>query len=355
MSADRATVLVTGVAGDLGNRLVPTLRAAGCSLVGVDIHPPSQAGELIVFQSADLGREESCDTMARLIRETGAQQVIHLAFVLDPRKAGIFDEERVWQINVAGTARVMEAITEANRRGARVRQFIHVSSVAAYGPHLPVLATERHPLEGDGPQYARHAREADIVVQQRAATLGNRCSAVILRAQLFSGPEVHNYMLDALRGLPSARSTSGRKLIEKSTKLPIVMPWGTKWRERQIQFVHIDDVARVVAWFVAHPLRADAVEAFNVAGRGATISIEEAAQITGAPIKQLPSRAAVGWALQAAWRSGVSDLPPDALPYVLGEYTLSTEKLRQWLGNDYESVIQYTSTDALRAALIAPA
>ena len=35
--------------------------------------------------------------------------------MLDPVRAGVLDLDRMWQINVAGTARVMEAITEANR------------------------------------------------------------------------------------------------------------------------------------------------------------------------------------------------------------------------------------------------
>jgi len=44
-------------------------------------------------------------------------------------------------------------------------------------------------------------------------------------------------------------------------------------------------------------------------------------------------------------------MPPDALPYVLGEYTLSTQWLQERLGTDYGSVIQFTNEQALRSAM----
>ena len=63
----------------------------------------------------DLGDEDSCRQLFLLLRDSRAEAVVHLAFVLDPVRAGVLDVDRMWQINVAGTARVMEAITEANR------------------------------------------------------------------------------------------------------------------------------------------------------------------------------------------------------------------------------------------------
>jgi len=69
--------------------------------------------------------------------------VIHLAFVIDPVRTGVLDVERMWQINVAGTARVMEAVTEVNRSADDgIKQFIFPSSVSAYGSDLPSPATE---------------------------------------------------------------------------------------------------------------------------------------------------------------------------------------------------------------------
>ena len=50
--------------------------------------------------------------------------VVHLAFVMDAVRTGILDRDRMWQVNVAGTARVMEAVTEANREWPMVEKFI---------------------------------------------------------------------------------------------------------------------------------------------------------------------------------------------------------------------------------------
>jgi nucleoside-diphosphate-sugar epimerase len=344
-----STVLVTGVSGDLGSRLVPMLRERGHSIIGVDKKSPGDL-DLAMFRSMDLGNESSCNDLIELIKTSGSQQVVHLAFVLDPHKTGVLDARRMWQINVGGTARLLEAIAEVNRKLTRVRQLIHTSSVAAYGPRLPRMTPEERPLQGSGLTYAVHKRESDLAVQKRAMMLGD-CAAVILRPQIFSGPSVRNYMIDALRGAPSRRGYIGRKLAREGKKLPIVMPIGKKWMARQFQFVHVDDVARVIAWFIEHPNSPGTVEAYNVAARGPALDISAACALTGVQVRPLPGHGAVALALEAAWRLGVSDMPPEALPYVLGEYTLSIEKLRHTIGADFDSVVQYTNQQALAASV----
>ena len=62
-----------------------------------------------------------------LLRELQPVSVVHLAFVIDPQRTGVLDVDRMWQINVAGTARVMEAITEANRIRGNHRPPIYFS------------------------------------------------------------------------------------------------------------------------------------------------------------------------------------------------------------------------------------
>ncbi|HET9789781.1 MAG TPA: hypothetical protein VFR08_00615, partial [Candidatus Angelobacter sp.] len=48
---------------------------------------------------------------------------------------------------------------------------------------------------------------------------------------------------------------------------------------------------------------------------------------------------------------GVSDIPPEALPYLLGSSTMDTAKLRVFLGEHYRSVIQSTCEEALMDSL----
>src|SRR6185369_6982254 len=165
---DRQSIIVTGVSGNLGQRLLPLL--GRFNVIGLDMKEPSGAMP-DRFETIDFGREASCRQLQRLIDETTASAVIHLAFVLDPLQTGVLDVDRMWQINVAGTSRVMEAIAVVNRTGGAVRQFVFPSSVSAYGPETPGLVNEEHPLQAHTLPYAIHKKESDLVVQSRAASL----------------------------------------------------------------------------------------------------------------------------------------------------------------------------------------
>jgi hypothetical protein len=50
--------------------------------------------------------------------------------------------------------------------------------------------------------------------------------------------------------------------------------------------------------------------------------------------------------LQLLWKQQISAIPPEALPYMTGEYIMNTDRLRAFLGGEYESVIRYTIADA---------
>jgi nucleoside-diphosphate-sugar epimerase len=345
MGKSTPTLLVTGIAGNLGTRLLPLLR--DYQVVGVDLKPPA-AGNNLRFVPLDLGLEDSCRELFLLIRETQPVAVLHLAFVIDPVRTGILDLDRVWQINVAGTARVMEAITEANRDGPIVTRFIFPSSVSAYGSTLPEPVNEDFPLGAHTLPYAIHKMESDKVVQQRAPALRG-CSAYILRPHIFAGASVENYLIGAFRGTPNGRSARAEKMRASGRRLACMLPYGRRYLENRIQFVHVDDMARLLLYVAgrAEP-ESQRLTVLNVAGRDESLTFAQCIDMAGARLLRVPGEWAFRTVLKTLWRSGTSAIPPEAWPYMTGEYTMNTDRLRRFLGGDYENVMRYTIADAFR-------
>src|SRR5258708_31062729 len=112
----KPTVIITGVSGNLGQRLLPQL--SDYTVVGIDIAPPTHS-PVDRFIPLDLGKEESTRELLLLLRELQPTSVVHLAFVIDPQRSGVLDVDRMWRLNMAGTAPGMEAITEDSRRPLR--------------------------------------------------------------------------------------------------------------------------------------------------------------------------------------------------------------------------------------------
>jgi len=342
MDTAKPTILVTGVSGNLGRRLLEQL--SGYTVVGVDMTPP--AASVDRFVPLDLGKEESTRQLHLLLRELQPISVVHLAFVIDPQRTGVIDLDRMWQINVAGTARVMEAITEVNRVGsAVVRQFIYPSSVSAYGPDLPNAVSEDAPLLAHTLPYAIHKRESDMVVQQRAPSLRG-CGVFILRPHIFAGATVENYLVGAFRGTPNGKGARAARMRAAGKRLPCILPYGQKYLDNQLQFVHVDDMARLVAWMLKREPEAQRLTILNVAGRGEPLSFARCFQIANAKLVRVPGKWGMRLVLQIGWNRQISAIPPDAVPYMTGQYIMNTDRLKTFLGADYERVIAKTNLEA---------
>ncbi len=343
MGDTKPTVVVTGISGNLGSRLLPHL--GEFNVIGVDVTPPVTDLPLR-FERMDLGGEESCRQFFLLLRECRAEAVVHLAFVLDPVRAGVLDVDRMWHINVAGTARVMEAVTEANHEATVVRKFIFPSSVSVYGPDLSGPATEEHPLGAHTLPYAIHKMECDKVVQQRAPALRG-CSAYMLRPHIFAGASVQNYMVGAFRGTPGGRSNRAASMRSRGKRLPCMLPQERRYLENRIQFVHVDDMARLITWILqkTEP-ESQRLTVLNVAGRGEPLTFERCIEVAQVKLLRLPGKLAFRTALKILWQLGIVAIPPEAAPYMTGEYIMNTDRLRKFLGENYEDVIRYTIADA---------
>jgi len=346
MHSAQPSIVITGVAGNLGLRLLPLLK--DFSVIGIDIQPP-KTDQLVRFIRMDLGREESCRELFHVLKETQPVAVIHLAFVLDQVRAKVFDVDRMWQINVAGTARVMEAITECNREESGVQKFIFPSSVAAYGP-VEGMVSEDSPLKAHTYTYGMHKKECDLVVQQRAPSLRG-CSAYILRPHIFAGPSVDNYLVGIFRGTPNGKSRRAQKMRDHGKRLPCVLPFGDKYLRNRVQYVHIDDAARLIAHILHREPEAQRLTILNVAGRGEPLSIGRCAEISESKLIRVPGRWACQLMLSLAWKIGLSAVPPEIGPYMMGETLMRTDRLQNFLGKEYEQIIRYTVADAFSDSL----
>jgi len=343
MAGTRPSVVVTGIAGNLGRRLLAQL--ADFEVVGLDLNPPDTHLPLR-FQRMDFGQEDSCRELYLLLREVRPVAVVHLAFVIDPVRTGVVDVDRMWHINVAGTARVMEAVTEANREEVLVHKFIFPSSVSAYGPDLPEPVGEEFPLGAHTLPYAIHKMECDQVVQQRAPALRG-CSAYMLRPHIFAGASVQNYLMGAFHGTPNGRGKIAARWRSQHKRLPCILPYGKQYPANRIQFIHVDDMARLIAHIICKPEpEAQRLTILNVAGRGEPLTFARCIEMAGAKLVRSPGKWAMRWVLKFGWKFGISAIPPEAVPYMTGEYIMNTDRLRKFLGQDYENVIRHTISDA---------
>jgi nucleoside-diphosphate-sugar epimerase len=343
MSEAKPTVIITGIAGQIGVRLLPFFSAY--DITGVDAVPPATDLPLR-FESLDLAKEESCLQLTSIIQELKPVGVVHLAF--DPNSPGHnrTDADSMWHSSVAGTARVMEAITEANRDVHIVEKFIFQSSALVYGPDISAPANEETPLAAADFPFALQQMEADHVVKQRAPALRG-CSVFMLRPQLIAGPGLHNYLLDAFRGTPQGDGKRAQRLRNKGERISYVLPFGNDYLQKRKQFLHVDDLARLVAFILARTEpESQRLTLLNAAGRGDALTVEQCIQAANAALKRAPGKLGLEKVLEYRWNAGISSVAPEFLPYMIGDSLLNTDRLQKFLGADYENVIRNTNAEA---------
>src|SRR5688500_13403679 len=114
------TLAVTGGTGFVGGHLMRAARAEGYELRALTRgwRPPEDGIDWID------GALDRTDCLAKLCE--GADAVVHVAGLINASSRAAFEA-----VNVAGTAHMIDAA-----RGAGVRRFLHVSSLAAREPGL---------------------------------------------------------------------------------------------------------------------------------------------------------------------------------------------------------------------------
>lgn len=350
--AAKPAVLITGVSGTVGQLVLEQL--PDFQMMGADVREPAAAEALFRFEKIDLAEERSCEQLLQLMRAYRPQAVVHLAFIVHQPRNGAAAEKATWLANVVGTSRVIEAIAEHNRMIGGIEKFVFPSSAMVYGPEPKPPVTEETPLQAQSLAYAQQQQEADLTVQARAEGL-RKSKTYILRSHFYAGAGAQNYQLSMLRGVPGGEGRWGTRLRRRGVRLPLLLPSRGDYLEHKFQFTHVGDVARLIAHIVRGKQADPALTVLNVAGRGDPLSLRRCAEIAAIPIKRLPGRSLCRQVWRLLWDWGVSGIPPEAFPYLLGSCVLDTTRLRVFLGEHYRSVMQHTSEEALVESLRAPA
>jgi nucleoside-diphosphate-sugar epimerase len=158
---------------------------------------------------------------------------------------------------------------------------------------------------------------------------------------------MQNCLMNMLRGTPNARRHLGRWMEKHGRRLPALIPYGRRYLNMRFQYVHVDDVARLLAWILRQQEVGRKLTILNVAGRGDALSFERCAQIAGTKLTRLPGKIGCRMALNLGWKLGISSIPASAVPYFTGTCIMDTSRLQNFLGKDYAQVIRYTCEEAL--------
>ena len=129
-------------------------------------------------------------------------------------------------------------------------------------------------------------------------------------------------------------------------RLPCMLPRGQQYLDNKIQFVHVDDMARLIAYILHRDPEAQRLTILNVAGRGEPLTFGRCIEMAQAKLVRVPGKLAMRLVLEFLWKREVSAIPPEALPYMTGEYIMNIDRLRTFLGGQYENVLRYTIAEA---------
>jgi len=204
---------VTGATGLIGGRLVPRLLRQGY-----------RVRVLSRRQSLAMDRVEVC--CGGLEDEAAVREFLKGARLLFHCAAELADQSRMWDVNVAGTERLLRLAAAAG-----IEYLCHLSSAGVVGRTNQTWVTEAAPCQ---PQnlYERTKLEAERL----AARLGSGCRTVILRPT-----NVVDHHKPGALGLPERAALADR--------LKVFVTGG-----ECAHIVHAEDVAAAAVFFISAPL-----------------------------------------------------------------------------------------------------
>lgn len=283
------TVAITGVSGYIGSRVAAALAAdAGVDcIVGIDAVAPRVGIDKLEFHELDIRDGE----LAKFL--TGADTVVHLAFVLDPMR----DEAEMASINLGGMSNVLDAVDSAG-----VGHLVYTSSAAAYGAHPdnPVPLREADKLRANADfSYGAHKMESEHILSSWRVGRDD-VKVTVLRPAIVFGAGVSNFI---------SRIMEGPRIL------------GIRGYTPPLQVVHEDDAVSAVAHMTLKGIGGT----FNVAP-GDSIEQEELAALVGRRRQEVSPRAAYRLA-ELAWRLGAAEAPPGVVEYFMHPWVVANDAL----------------------------
>jgi nucleoside-diphosphate-sugar epimerase len=257
-------VFVTGATGFIGGEVARQLRQRGDEVVALVRNPAK--GTKLTQLGCELVAGDLGDEAALRKGMTGCDAVIHAAAMYE---VGIPAKQRpaMWEANVAGTERVMEAALEE-----RVPRIVYVSTVGIFGnTHGRIVDETYENPETDFTSYYEETKlEAHKVVDRMIAERG--LPAVIVQPGGVYGPGDTSQVADLLEQFFAGR-------------LPLL-----PFPELGICMTHVEDIAGGILLGLG---KGTPGEAYVISGLATTMreAVETVARISGrkAPKRNLPT------------------------------------------------------------------
>ena len=220
-------VLITGANGFIGGTLMRYYQNQGQDVIGVDL----------VGNGADIleGDISQPDTISHLLKECDV--IVHTAALV----SNAMQDSDMWRVNVLATRNLITAAKEH-----KIRRFVQISSVVAYGNSAEGELDENQPVHADGGSYVLTKLASEHVVLSEQAN--DDIEIVILRPGDAYGPGSRPWIITPLEAI----SKNQFMLPEKG--------------EGFFRPIYIDDLVRGIATATSHPDAAG--EIFNLSCEG---------------------------------------------------------------------------------------